>query len=117
MEAFPEFIHRNVLHRLPVGMALHPIGNAPYVRRFATERKWVTLLDTPLTLAVSVPPIALTHHATFVVRYWRKQKLVGCYHHPSSYLPQRAIGTIPHFSAAVNVKNKKRGFPRKFMEV
>ena len=65
MEAFPEFIHRNVLHRLPVGMALHPIGNAPYVRRFATERKWVTLLDTPLTLAVSVPPIALSHCAAY----------------------------------------------------
>lgn len=65
MEAFPEFIHRNVLHRLPVGMALHPIGNAPYVRRFATERKWVTFLDTPLTLAVSVPPIALSHCAAY----------------------------------------------------
>ena len=84
-------------------------GGYPWAAHFSRQQTKLASLAHRFTSAVPVLPFALTHHATFVVRYWRKQKLVGCYHPPSSYLPQWAIGTIPHFSAAVNAKQQKTG--------
>ena len=75
----PGFVYQNALHRMIGHVALHPselMGFFPSARQCHPDTKQTCAsMDAPLTLAVPVLPLALSHRAVSLVWNGQSQKV------------------------------------------